>query len=122
MKKDKRFKYYEVPILNTEYKIYVYVGDRVRANKEICKYLGEKGEFIEDANRGKSVYHRGFHPCIWIEGTLDYKTATATIAHEAIHATAHIMDYLGMDMRDWSGGEFLAHSVAAVLRAVLPDK
>lgn len=119
-KKDKRFKSFIVPILNTEYKVYVYIGDKVRANKEICKYIEEKGEFIEDSNRGKTVFRRGYHPCIWIDGTLDHRTGTATIAHEAIHAVAHIMNYLGMDVRDNTGDELLAHSVAAVLKKVLP--
>ena len=121
MKIDKRYKEYVVPILNDEYKVYVYIGDKVKTNKAICKYLGENMDFIQTENRGKSVYHKGFHPCIWVEGKLDYKTATATLAHEAIHAITHIMDYLGMDMRDWTGNEFLAHSVGAILRKCLPD-
>lgn len=39
-----------MPILNDEYKVYVFIGDKVKANKAIQKYIGEKGEFIEEAN------------------------------------------------------------------------
>jgi len=117
----KHYKFYKVSILNDEYKVYVYIGDKVKANKAICKYLKEKEEFIVKENRGKSIYRVGFHPCIWIEGAMDYKTATATMAHESIHAITHIMEYLGMDIHDRSGNEFLAHGVAAILRKCLPN-
>ena len=44
-----------MPILNDEYKVYVFIGDKVKANKAIQKYIGEKGEFIEEANMWKYV-------------------------------------------------------------------
>ena len=119
--KDRRYKEFYVPILNDEYAVYVHIGDRVKSNKAICKYLGKKEEFIDPQNRGKSVYCNGFHPCIWIDGTLGWKTATGTLAHEAIHAVSEIMNWLGMDIKDQSGYEMLAHSVGAILRKCLPD-
>ena len=122
MKKDKRFRQFEVAILNTEYKVYVCIGDREKANRAIQGYFQEKLEFVDNIKRGVTVYHKGFHPYIWTDGTLDFTTGVATLAHEAIHAVTHIMDYLGMDMKDDSGNEFLAHSVAAILRKCLPDK
>lgn len=119
MKKDRRYKEFEVAILNDSYKVYVYLGNKEKANKAICKYLGKKGELITEENRGRSIYVRGFHPCIWIDSALDYQSATGTLAHEAVHAVSEVMEYLGMDMRDQSGNEFLAHSVAAIIRKCL---
>ena len=117
----KKLKQFEVPILNSEYKVYVFIGDRDKANKSICEYLEEKGPLITSENRGRSMYRRGFHPCIWIDGEVDFRTSVATISHEAIHAVSDMMGYLGMDPRDTSGNEFLAHSVAAVMREVLKN-
>lgn len=120
--KDKRFKTFEVSILNDEYKVYVYIGDREKSNKAICKYLNENKEFINEYNRGKCVYRIKFHPCIWIDGTLDYRQSVPTLCHEAIHAVSHIMEYIGMDALDQSGNEFLCHSVGAIIRKCLKIK
>lgn len=120
--KDKRYKEFTVPILNDEYKVYVFIGNRVKANKAIGKCLEQEKQFIQEQNRGLTVFRNGYHPCIWVDGTLNYKTATATLAHEGIHAISYIADYLMMDIRDTTGNEFLAHSVGAILRKCLPDK
>lgn len=117
----KKLKTIDVPILNDTYKVYVFIGDRELANKKICEYFGEKKEFINLDNRGKSVHRWGLHPCIWIDGDLNYKDGIGTLSHEAIHAVSAIMEYLDMDMRDLSGNEFLAHSVGAVVRTVLKE-
>lgn len=117
--KDKRYKEFEVPILNDSYKVYVYLGNKNRANEAICKYLGITGELFLEENRGKCIYKKGFHPCIWIDSALPYQEAVGTLAHEAIHAVSDVMDYLSMDARDTSGNEFLAHSVAAIIRKCL---
>lgn len=111
-----------VPILNEEYSVYVYVGDRLKANEEICEYIKDKADFIEPENRGRSIYRRGYHPCIWIDGTLDYRMSVATLAHESIHGVTEIMCYLGMDLNDQTGNELLAHSVAAIIRKCLWNK
>ena len=122
--KDTRYKTFTVDILNDTYKVYVYIGDRERANKAICKYFGENNgkEFLNKDNRGKCVFSWGLHPCIWVDGTLDWKNAVGTLTHESIHAISNIMEYLAMDMRDVSGNEFLAHSVGAIVRKCLPEK
>jgi hypothetical protein len=119
MKKDTRFKHFIVPILNDEYKVLVYIGDKEKTTKAICKYLEDDSFTFETTARGKTFWKRGFHPCIWVDGTKDFKSATATLAHEAIHAVTYIMDYLGMDSMDKTGDELLAHSVAAVMRKCL---
>ena len=102
----------------------VYIGDRLKSNNAISKYLGEKGNnfVFDDKLRGRCIYRIGYHPCIWIDGIdgkLDYKTAVGTLCHEAIHGVSDIMDYLSMDVRDTSGNEFLAHSVEAIIRTYL---
>lgn len=122
MKKDKRFKEFTVPILNDTYSVYVFIGDRAKANKAMQKYFESDVDFLPEKTRGRCVYKEGLHPCIWVDGTLPWKTATGTLAHEAIHAVSDIMEYLVMDARDVSGNEFLAHSVGAILRTCLPDR
>lgn len=117
--KKKILKTFVVPILNDEYKIYVYIGDMDLANKKISKYFGDTHDLIEPNNRGKSIYQRGLHPVIFVDGNLDYIQATATLAHEAIHAVTNIIDYINMNMSDWSTNEILAHSVSAVIRKCL---
>lgn len=124
MKKEaKKLKIIDVPILNDTYKVYVYIGDRELANKKICEYVGEDSgkEFLNLDNRGKSVHKWGLHPCIWIDGDLNYKDGIGTLSHEAIHSVSAIMEYLAMDMRDLSGNEFLAHSVGAIVRKTLQN-
>ena len=124
MKKEaKKLKIIDVPILNDTYKVYVYIGDRELANKKICEYVGEDNgkEFLNLDNRGKSVHKWGLHPCIWIDGDLNYKDGIGTLSHEAIHSVSAIMEYLAMDMRDLSGNEFLAHSVGAIVRKTLQN-
>ncbi len=110
--------FYCVPILNDEYKVYIFIGTAKYGNKQISHYLKEKAKYIGDCNRGKCVYCEGFHPCIWVDGRLRGRQFYATLAHEAVHAVQYIMCYICMDARDVSGDEFLAHSVAAVIRAV----
>ena len=122
-KESKKLKIIDVPILNDTYKVYVYIGDRELANKKICEYVGEDNgkEFLNLDNRGKSVHKWGLHPCIWIDGDLNYKDGIGTLSHEAIHSVSAIMEYLAMDMRDLSGNEFLAHSVGAIVRKTLQN-
>jgi hypothetical protein len=119
----KKLKTIDVSILNDTYKVYVYIGDRELANKKICEYVGENNgkEFLNPDNRGKSVHKWGLHPCIWIDGDLNYKDGIGTLSHEAVHSVSAIMEYLAMDMRDLSGNEFLAHSVGAIVRKVLQE-
>jgi hypothetical protein len=119
MKKNKRFKFFKVNILNDEYKVYVFIGDKERANKEICNYLKEKKMFLNDNNNGKSIFKTNFHPCIWIDGTLDYRQGVGILCHEAIHSVSEIMLFLGMDAMDRSGNELLAYSVGAIIRQCL---
>jgi hypothetical protein len=115
-----KLKIIDVQILNDTYKVYVYIGDRILANKKISKYLNEPyKEWIQKNNRGKSIYYEKIHPIIWIDGNLDYMTGIGTLSHEAVHAVSSIMDYLAMDCRDLSGNEFLAHSVGAIVRKTL---
>ena len=115
-------KEFEVSILNDSYKVYVYLGDKNKSERAIQKYLGIKDELFSEENRGRCVYKRKFHPCIWIDSSLPYQEAVGTLAHEAIHAVSDVMDYLEMDARDTSGNEFLAHSVAAIIRKYLKVK
>lgn len=111
-----------IDILNDTYKVYVYIGDRIEANKEVSKYLKEPyKEWIQENNRGKSIYFEKIHPVIWIDGRLDYMTGIGTLSHEAVHAVSEIMNYLAMDCRDLSGNEFLAHSVGAIVRKTLQN-
>jgi len=123
MKKNKnKLKIIQVPILNDTYSVNVYIGDRFLANTEISKYLGtEYKEWIKENNRGKSIYFENIHPCIWIDGNLDYMTGIGTLSHESVHAVSSIMEYLAMDCRDLSGNEFLAHSVGAIVRKTLQN-
>lgn len=118
MKKQK-YKFFEVAIMNNEYKVYVHIGDREKTNKKLCKYFGQEMQYIDNLNRGKTWHNPEYHPCIWVDDKLDKKTFSATLAHEAIHAVSYIMDYCKMDPRDTTGNEFLAHSVAAIMRKCL---
>jgi hypothetical protein len=109
-----------VPILNDEYSVYVYIGDTKWAKRVISKYLdGEEGVSFGECNRGKCLSKIGYHPCIWVDPNLKGKQFSATLAHEAVHAVTHIIEYLAMNGHDQSGNEFLAHGVGAILRKCL---
>ncbi len=55
------------------------------------------------------------YPVIWIDSDLPWLQAMATIAHEASHAVEAIAEFVGIDDR---AGEFQAHGIAAVVRAM----
>lgn len=112
----KKPKHFQVNILNDEYKVNVVISSSEFANKFISDKAGFKANFIEEPNRGKCISISGLHPIIWIEHTLDKHTMIGTVAHESVHAINSIMQYIAMNPVDQSGDEFLAHSVAAVVR------
>ena len=109
-----------VPILNNEYKVIVCWGD----SREIGKVLKKHGHSPEDThssllnNRGVCFYSKDCHPVI----ALPHKPRTAeqigTLSHEAVHAIEDIFLKVSQPI----GGEIFAHSVGAVVRAVLGER
>jgi len=115
-------KYYEVPILNNEYWVYVCVG---KDYKELAKKLEKHFEDRYDTNfnpdlseykRGRTLTKNGYNPYIFINLN-NCKTKTsfyAVLAHEACHAVDEIFNIIGDNNRD----ELFAHSVSAIIRGV----
>lgn len=100
--------------MTEEYVINVVIGTQVECEKENKRYLGH--EMSMKGFRG--LAHNGYPekgPLIVIDSSLSPVTGLATLAHEASHA----MDYIQSHVRmcDQSG-EFHAHGIAAVMRAV----
>lgn len=112
-------KTFKVPIFTEEYKIEVAIG----TTEELAKLVSKTclGWDYEDAyarcrsSRGLAFNRLpDMHPLIALDGELPWDQALATLPHEACHAVAYIMDFLGI--KDENGGEFLGHGISAVMR------
>lgn len=121
-KVDTRFKKIQIDILNDSYKVIVIIGDMKKCNKYLQNYFGEKKDLLVPDNQGKCLFVPKFYPVMWVRGDLPYPVSIGVLSHEAIHAVSFIMDYLGMDIKDQTGNELLAHSVSAIVRKVLKVK
>jgi len=113
-------KYYQVPILNDEYWVYVCVG---RDYSDLTKKLEKHFDDIHDSNlapdafwdkRGRILRKKGYAPYIFVNlNTCKTKNEIfATLAHESCHAIDEIFNMIGDNNRD----ELFAHSVGAVVR------
>lgn len=104
----------EVPILNSEYWVYVVWGDG--SVRWISKKLNDA--YIEDEEihnyRGKTWHRPSYNPVIHMIVEPGDKHFWGTLAHEATHAIKFIWDSIGED----SFWEVYAHSVGAVVHAV----
>ena len=115
-------KYYEIPILNNEYWVYVCIGkDYEELSRKLVRHFGDKYDENIDPEtfknkRGRILKKNSFIPYIFVN--LNYcKTKNlfyATLAHEACHAIDEIFNMIGDNNRD----ELFAHSVSAVIRGV----
>jgi hypothetical protein len=114
----------KVPIFTEEYSIIVVIGTRTQLFSVVAKYLEVSTKAVENdfgGCRGRAwnalddVY-KNKHPIIAINGDLPNHVALATLAHEASHAMDFIGDFIGI--KD-TNGEFHAHGISAVMRAVL---
>lgn len=111
----------KVPILNDEYKVCVMwdcTPEQVKRHWE--KHFEEKSsldhfENIKEKNRASCFMAEGYHPFIVI---WDKKNFYSELAHEAFHAMEHICEHIGEPVR----GEFVAHSIGAIVRAVAEKK
>ena len=113
----------KVPIFTEEYSIVVCVGKREEILKSAAKYLGVSLQAVKNdfgTCRGRAwnaldeVYGKK-NPIIVIDGDYPAKVSLATIAHESSHAMDFIEDFIVINDRN---GEFHAHGIAAVMRAV----
>ncbi|MFA6314967.1 MAG: hypothetical protein WC648_01175 [Candidatus Paceibacterota bacterium] len=112
-----------VPIFTEEYSIRVCLGTRSQILCFASDYLNQSLKAVENDYgncRGRAwnalddVYGRK-NPIIVIDSTLPAHVALATVAHEASHAMDFIEEYVGVRDRN---GEFHAHGISAVMRAV----
>ncbi len=112
-KNRKTLKTIKIPILNSEYSVWVLWGDKNKALKWIRKELEDKNINFDDLGyRGRTFNHTGYHPVIYIAVETHFY---ATVAHEAIHAIDFIWDFIGEKQK---GGEIYAHSIGAIVNGV----
>ena len=96
------------------------MGDRDLAKKELVKYTKRSPDSIERDFNGRGITYNMYpsnHPIIAVDGSFPLNICIATLAHETIHASNFIVEYLGINDHD----EFVAHTTAFVLRQVLKD-
>jgi hypothetical protein len=108
-----------VPILGTEYKVRVLIGDNPEeARKVALKYVSPSGAdcLLSETNRGYFVGEEGRNPLIWINTKTSGKyECFGTVAHEAVHAVFCIYDLIGEDVIN---SEVFAHMVGNIVREV----
>jgi hypothetical protein len=113
----------KVPIFTEEYSIIVVVGTPTQIFPIVAKHLDVSKRAVENdfgSCRGRAwdalddVYGNK-HPIIAIDGTYPPHVALATVAHEASHAMDFIERFIGLNDKN---GEFHAHGISAVMRAV----
>lgn len=108
----------KVPIFTEEYYITVFIGKRDELIKAAAKYTTYSPKTVEFDFKGRGLTYNCFpelHPLILVDGDLPHTISIPTLAHEASHALDYIQEYLGMDDKS---GEFRAHGISAILRAI----
>lgn len=112
--------FFEVPILNFEYKVYVCVSDKKYARKKISFFLDEEINIDRfDGVMGVCFFRKSYNPCIWVDNSLKKNDFIGSLSHESVHAVIQIMTFIGMNAHEGGTDEFLAHSVGAIMRKVL---
>lgn len=104
----------EVPILNTEYSVFVAVGDKEKALTWARSMFTMVHDYDVEDVRGCYWAEHGKKPLIWIDLLENTPHFYATVSHEAVHAIQHIFDEIG----ETHSKEIFAHSVGAVVAAV----
>ncbi len=119
---NKKVKHYRISIFTEEYKIDVVLGNEKDSLTKLSNLLGDSKSEI--ASRIKK--NRGYcwdigqanHCTIWVDDSLPYHIAIATLAHESSHAMSCIQEFIGMNDKN---DEFRAHGIACVMRTVGKD-
>lgn len=106
-----------VPIFTEEYAINLYIGTKGEVLKE-AESRSTTSRLAQ--SRGVCFYNTlegddPIHPLILLNGDLPWDVALSTVAHEASHAMDYISEFIGMNDKS---GEFKAHGISAVMRAV----
>ena len=107
-----------IPILNDEYKVFLVFGKPKKAQKILDKHGYKLYDLVvaSKGNRGL-CYCEGKHPpVIWMPHRLKTQDEFGTLAHEAVHAIAHIFRLIHQSQD--TAGEVFAHSIEAVIRGV----
>lgn len=108
-----------IPILNSEYKVIVVMGDE-KLLKKVAKVWYYPDFPIPLGDRRGGCYNRSdCHPIIHLPRKPKTPTEIGTLTHEAVHAINHIFDKIQEGNRNT---ESFAHSVGAVVREVLKRK
>ncbi len=111
-------RYYNIPIMNSEYHVRVYIGSiksAVTLARE--KYKWVKNLTIEEFEgcRGKAFNTLpDGHVFVVIDGDMEPHEIMGTLAHEASHAVDYIMCFTSI-----TDDEFRGHSVGAIVREVM---
>lgn len=103
----------EIPILNTEYSVYVLLP-QPQVKEWLQNYFEDKWIKMSDNNRGEVYRRTGYNPVIVMNIQPGDEHFWATLAHESIHAIDHIWEMI----EENSYGEVYAHSVGAVVAGV----
>jgi len=105
-----------VPVLNSEYTVYVMLGDKKWACKSLKKWIEDDTIVIESFERirGRCVTREGYLPHIYIALKPTDPHFWSTVSHEAVHAINFIWKVIGETSKD----EVYAHSVGAIVFAV----
>lgn len=119
----KKGEYLTVPVLNDQYIVVVTWGDPEQVQNVLKQWHYpdyDNAEFINrlNGNQGTTFVRDGCHPVIAMPGKPKTACHISTLAHEAVHAVAHIFDAIGEHL----DGEAFAHSVGAVVRITLQNK
>ena len=116
-------KIFKVRIFTEEYSIVVYIGTKKQIISAAARFLNCSYKAVENdfGNcRGRAwnalddVYGNKM-PLMIVDGDMPVAQAMATVAHEASHCMDFIERYIGLNDVN---GEFHAHGISAVMRAV----
>ena len=109
----------EIPILNNEYKVIVYFGNSKGLKKVLKRYHFPKSKDhkVLAGKRGICILADRCHPVIALPQRPQTFESCGTLAHEAVHAVAFILNYINQT----DVGEVFAHSVGAVVRVALEE-
>lgn len=106
-----------------DYTVYFICGEYEEANRYFSWKLEDNDIDHEEFDkgfepRGRTMYRSGYCPIVWIPKKPKTPREYATLAHEMLHATCHLMEWAGVPLTQASE-EVYAHAQAYLVTEAL---
>lgn len=104
-----------------DYTIRIVFGSQRTAVEYVQWLYEDDGVVVQHQRRGFCAYREGFIPVIWLPRRPRTAIEHGTLAHEAMHAVAHMTRWAGIPINE-STDEVYCHAIGHVVRRVLEKR